>query len=147
MSRESLIMTKPGSQELSVRHDIYTECLLAGLDVNLLGNKKLKKEDVYLIYGEYSQEEWFTKFVDYLTSGEIAVFVTGGNGAVEKTLEIRDRIRNKYATDRERNAVHAPKTEEAAEEGLKKAEQIFEDHKVLERIRFRRATGFDIPVK
>jgi nucleoside diphosphate kinase len=148
MSKESLIMTKPDPRKSEIQRAILNECSKKGLGVYLLGEKKLTIEDVYLIYDKFIAENWFKEFADYITSKEVSAYVTEGNDAVEKTLEVRNEIRNRYAEDRKKNAVHAPKEEESVEEYLRKFKIIFDNGRpsVIDRLRFRRSTGFDIPI-
>jgi hypothetical protein len=60
-----------------------------------------------------------------LISGEIKAYFTAGDGAIEKTLEIKRRIREKYAIDERKNAIHAPKDESSVQETRDLIRKIF----------------------
>lgn len=125
MPPESLFMTKPGPRERVVRQDAVGTAMSLGLAVRLLGEKILTPDEAHLIYHTYEGEEWFPAFLDYLTSGQVAVYLTEGERAVERTIEVRNAVRARHAEDRRKNAIHAPKNEEAFRENLEQFRQIF----------------------
>lgn len=125
MSPESLFMTKPGPRERVVRQDAVGTALEFGLSVEFLGEKTLTLEEAHLVYKDFEQEDWFSTFAEYLTSGPIAVYLTEGESAIETTLHVRDEIRSRHSENRRKNAIHAPKNEDAFRKNLEQFRRIF----------------------
>lgn len=126
MSKESLFMIKPSEQGQLIGEEATRTAIGLSLKVRLLGEKTLTQEEAILIYQLFTAEPWFPAYIDYLISGPILVYLTEGDQAIEKTLETRELVRGKYAEDRQRNAIHAPKDEENLERNLEAFKVIFQ---------------------
>lgn len=128
---ESCFVIKPDHE----KHDMIAEdavkiAVELGLTPFLMGKKKLSYEEAVEFYKGFKDEPWFPSFMEYLTSGEITAYFTEGEGAIEKTLEVKRLVREKHARDRQRDAIHAPKREHTVQETRDIIRKIFEDRQV-----------------
>jgi nucleoside diphosphate kinase len=124
---ESCFFIKPDHE----KHDMITEdavkiAVELGLTPFLMGKKKLSYEEAVSFYKGFKDEPWFPSFMEYLTSGVITAYFTEGEGAIEKTLEVKRLVREKHARDRQQDAIHAPKREHTVQETREIIRQIFE---------------------
>lgn len=127
---ESAFIIKPDEE----KHDLVAEdavkiAVELGLTSFLMGKKKLSYEEAVSLYTDFKNEPWFPSFMEYLTSGEISAYFTEGEGAIEKTLEVKKRVREKYAKDRQKDAIHAPKIERSVQKTRELIKKIFQEKK------------------
>lgn len=125
---ESCFVIKPDHE----KHDLIAEdaakiAIELGLTPFLMGKKKLSYEEAVEFYKGFKDETWFPSFMEYLTSGEITAYFTKGEGAIQKTLEVKRLVREKHAKDRQQDAIHAPKREHTVQETREIIRKIFED--------------------
>lgn len=123
---ESCFVIKPDEE----KHDLIAEdavkiAVELGLTPFLLGKKKLSYEEAVSFYTDFKDEPWFPSFMEYLTSGEISAYFTEGEGAIDKTLEVKRLVREKYTRDRQKDAIHAPKREQSVQETRDLISRIF----------------------
>ena len=129
-NNESCFIIKPDAE----RHHLVAEdavkiAVELGLTPFLIGKKKLSYEEAISFYRNFKDEEWFADFIEYLTSGEISAYFTKGEGAIEKTLEVKRLVREKHARDRQKDAIHAPKREKTVQETRDLIQKIFTEDK------------------
>jgi len=96
-----------------------------GLKTYFLGEKTLSLDEVIALYEDFQGDIWFTEFTEYLMSGEVKAYFTEGDNAIIKTLEVKRRIREKYAINVQKNAIHAPKREISVQKTRNLIELIF----------------------
>ena len=82
-----------------------------GLTVVFIGSKILTLDEARELYWPLQDEPWFREFMTYLISGEVRAYWTTGEDAMSRTLNVKEQTRARFARDRQRNAIHAPKTE------------------------------------
>lgn len=124
---ESCFVIKPDAEKHNlVAEDAVKIANELGLTPFLMGKKKLSYEEAVSFYKDFKNEPWFDSFMDYLTSGEISAYLTKGNQAIEKTLEVKKRVREKHAKDRQRDAIHAPKERRSVQETRELIKKIFQ---------------------
>lgn len=125
-NNESCFVIKPDAEKHHlVAEDAVKIAIELGLEPFLMGKKKLSYEEAVAFYKDFKDEVWFPSFMEYLTSGEISAYFTQGEGAIEKTLEVKKRVREKHAIDRQRDAIHAPKRQKSAQETRELIRKIF----------------------
>src|SRR3989338_3246917 len=125
-NNESVFIIKPDEE----KHDMVAEdavkiAIELGLTPFLMGKKKLSYEEAVSFYKDFKDEPWFPGFMEYLTSGEISAYFTEGEGAIEKTFEVKRFVREKHAKDRQKDAIHAPKREQSVQETRELIRKIF----------------------
>jgi len=128
VNNESCFVIKPDEE----KHDLIAEdavkiAVELGLTPFLMGKKKLSYEEAVSFYKDFKDEAWFPSFMEYLTSGEISAYFTEGEGAIEKTLEVKRLVREKHARDRQRDSIHAPKRETSVQETREVIRRIFQN--------------------
>lgn len=130
MKSESCFIIKPDKE----RHHLIAEdavkiAIELGLKPYFMGEKKLSLDEAIAFYKDFKDESWFSEFAEYLISGDIKAYFTEGDEAIEKTLEVKRRVREKYAVDKQKNAIHAPKEEQNVEETRELIKKIFQEMK------------------
>jgi nucleoside diphosphate kinase len=126
MKNESCFIIKPDKERRHlIAEDAMRIAMELGLKPYLMGEKKLSLDEAIAFYKDFKDELWFSDFVEYLMSGEIKAYFTEGDGAIEKTIEVKRRVREKYAIDRQKNAIHVPKKEKSVQETRELIRRIF----------------------
>ena len=125
MSKESLFLIKPGEKSERIAREAVDAATSLNLIVSFMGRKVLAPEEAIELYRPFEREPWFSDFMSYMTSGATQVYLTEGEGAIEKTLEVRRRVRKIFAIDRRRNAIHSPKTKEDSRRNIELFRRIF----------------------
>lgn len=126
MKEWSCFLIKPDQERSDlIAMDAVKIALDLGLTVCLVGEKKLSLQEAVAFYKDFNEESWFFEFIKYLMSGNVKAYFTDGEGAIEKTLEIKKMIREKYAIDKQKNAIHAPKEKKDIQEAYRLIVEIF----------------------
>jgi len=125
MNKESLFLIKPDEQSPQIAQKALEIATGLNLAVILMGEKVLSLEEAETLYQRFKSEEWFPRFMEYLTSGEVGVYLARGEEAIRKINETKRQIREKYAHNRQQNAIHAPKTVEDAKKDINFFQRIF----------------------
>lgn len=129
-NNESCFVVKPDTEKHElIAEDAVKIAVELGLTPFLMGKKKLSYEEAVSFYKDFKNESWFPDFMEYLTSGEISAYFTEGDGAIEKTLEVKKLVREKHARDRQKDAIHAPKREHTVQETRDFIKKIFSKDK------------------
>lgn len=129
-NNESCFVIKPDEEiHHLIAEDAVKIAVELGLTPFLMGKKKLAFDEAVAFYKDFKDEPWFFDFMGYLTSGDISAYFTEGEGAIEKTLEVKEKIREKYTIDRQKDAIHAPKRKRSVQETRELIRKIFEGNK------------------
>ena len=106
MNEKTVLMIKPGFGRLIPQ--ILREAQEVGLKMTLWGKIILTESQARELYSQDKGKPWWERFIVYLTSGSVWVYVISGPNAFQETLFLRAQIREKYAINRMQNVIHAP---------------------------------------
>lgn len=123
MSR-TLAIIKPDATGSGKAGNILGHLEEAGFEIKALRMTRLSEAQAASFYGVHRERPFFADLVSFMTSGPCIPMVLEADGAVPKLREVigatdpaeaaEGTIRNLYAENKERNAIHASDSDENA---------------------------------
>ena len=127
--RRTLLMIKPDAYLRDLEKAILDRVTAAGIRVVRSARRRLSREELEALYAEHRGKTFFEKNVDFLSSGEVGLFILAGDGDVaqgvrrlvgnkDPRLAEPGSIRGDFGIDRqhaERTLVHASASAKEAE--------------------------------
>ena len=106
------------------RHLVETVVRLigeSGLRIVTLERKRLRVEDVMVLYGEFKLDPYFPELEYHLTSGDVGIYAVEGDNAIERLNELvgfswpdkanKNSIRYKLGVSVKENIIHSTEDE------------------------------------
>lgn len=127
---KSVVIIKPDAVERNLIGEIIA--IYENNDLNVSDLKMIEPslQQAEAHYAEHKGKSFYTKLIDYITSGPIVLVLLEGedainrvrllNGATDPNKAEQNTIRQLYALDKTKNSVHASDSKESAqqEEGI-----------------------------
>lgn len=112
---------KPDCLKRGLEAEVYRMITSTGLRIIFKKRMLLNIQQLWGLYGKWSNEEFYPSLCQYMLSGEVEVFVVKGDEAIHTLQSIVGRkntntfppectIRGKFATSQRENIVHSTKS-------------------------------------
>jgi nucleoside-diphosphate kinase len=112
---ETVLVIKPDAVAAGKADEIIEEvCSRTGLNISKSYQLQPTLEQVQQHYEEHKSQAYYEPLCNFMVSGPMIVVLLSGKDAVTKLRAITKELRNVYATDYRRNAVHTSDSESAA---------------------------------
>ena len=129
MTQKTFGIVKPDATERKLVGQILAD--IEKTDLKLVGLKMLRLDidTAVEFYAEHKDKEFFGRLIDFMTSGDVAVFALEGEDAVSKYRTLmgatdpveaaEGTLRKTYGIKKSKNSVHGSDSLESAIRGLK----------------------------
>ncbi|MCH8903164.1 MAG: nucleoside-diphosphate kinase [Bacteroidetes bacterium] len=121
---KTLTIIKPDAMESGYLGEMLTKIQKAGFEIKEMKLMRLSEEDAKSFYEVHTDKPFYTNLVKFMSSGPIVPMILEKENAVEDFRELigatnpadakEGTIRNIYATNIERNAIHGSDSDENA---------------------------------
>lgn len=117
---KTFMMLKPDSFERNLNKKIVETIEENGLTILKEWEGVAPKEKLEGNYAQYKEKSFFREWIDFLRSGKIKAMLVGGEDAVSKGLELKNKIRIDFdAVNKRRNLLHSSDDINSAEREIK----------------------------
>jgi len=124
----TLMIIKPDSIAAGNAGNILAHLEEAGFEICAMRMLKLTGKAAAAFYAEHAGKEFFTRLIEFMTSGAVIVAALKRENAVEELRRVigdtdpanaaPGTVRDLYAENKTRNAIHASDSPESAEREL-----------------------------
>ena len=128
MKEMTLMIIKPDSVAAGNVGNILAQLEEAGFEICAMRMLKLIGEAAAGFYAEHTGKEFFTPLIEFMTSGAVIVAALKRENAVEELRRVigdtdpakaePGTVRDLYAENKTRNAIHASDSQQSAEREL-----------------------------
>ncbi len=128
MKKMTLMIIKPDSIAAGNVGNILAHLEVAGFEICAMRMLKLSGETAAGFYAEHTGKEFFAPLIEFMTSGPVIVAALKRENAVEELRQVigatdpaeakPGTVRDLYAENKTRNAIHASDSPESAEREL-----------------------------
>ena len=118
---KSFFMIKPDAIKKGVENDIIDIVKQNGLKINKMEKTVLSREVAAKHYEEHAGKPFFEGLLDFITSGPVIKIEVEGKKhqrTAKKLRSLAPELREKFATDKQQNAVHTSDSISAAKREL-----------------------------
>lgn len=117
---KTFMMLKPDAFERKLNETIVQKIEENGLSILKEWEGVAPREKLEGNYSQYRKKSFFKDWIDFLKSGKIKAMLVGGDDAISKGMELRNKIRLDFdANNKRRNLLHSSDDIEAAEREIK----------------------------
>lgn len=117
---KTFMMLKPDAFERKLNQTIVEKIEENGLTILKEWEGVAPREKLEGNYAQYKEKSFFKEWIDFLKSGKIKAMLVGGDDAISKGMELRNKLRHAFDADnKRRNLIHSSDDIEAAKREIK----------------------------
>lgn len=117
---KTFMMLKPDAFERKLNQTIVEKIEANGLTILKEWEGIAPREKLEGNYAQYKGKSFFKDWIDFLKSGKIKAMLVGGDDAVSKATELKNKLRVTFdANNKRRNLIHSSDDVEAAKREIK----------------------------